>query len=83
MSGLSESLWRGPLRNVRVVERTRFLFFAGLATLVGVAQTLGLTGAEALFMSEDGTEWLAATIIGSSIATVAGSTSRPCPAAPR
>ncbi len=73
MSGMNELLWRGPLHDVRVEERSRFLFFAGLATLVGIAQTLGLTGAEALFMSEYGTEWLAETIIGSSVATVLGS----------
>jgi HEAT repeat protein len=73
MSGMNELLWRGPLHDVRVEERSRFLFFAGLATLVGIAQTLGLTGAEALFMSEHGTELLAATIIGSSVATVVGS----------
>ncbi|MFP8881678.1 MAG: hypothetical protein VCE43_20565 [Myxococcota bacterium] len=70
---MNEWLWRGPLHDVRVEERSRFMFFAGLAALIGIAQTLGLTGAEALFMSEYGTRLLAATIIGSSVATIAAS----------
>ncbi len=53
-------------------ERSRFLFFAGLAALISLAQTLGLTGAEALFLAEAGIEYLPITIIGGSVATVLG-----------
>jgi len=71
MQGPANLLWR-LFPGVRVQERSRFLFFAGLAALVSLAQTLGLTGAEALFLSEVGIEFLPVTIICGSIATVVG-----------
>jgi len=69
MQGLTDLFWR-PIPDVRIQERPRFLFFAGLATLVSLAQTLGLTGAEALFMAEFGTQYLPMTFVGGSAATV-------------
>lgn len=71
MAGLTDLFWR-PL-DVRIQERSRFLFFVGLATVISLAQTLGLTGAEALFMAQLGAEYLPATITGGSIATVLSS----------
>ncbi|MBW2495015.1 MAG: HEAT repeat domain-containing protein [Deltaproteobacteria bacterium] len=58
--------------DVRLQERSRFLFFAELAALISLAQTLGLTGAEALFLVEVGIEYLPITIIGGSASTVLG-----------
>jgi len=71
MQGPTDLFWR-LLPDLRVQERSRFLFFAGLATLVSLAQTLGLTGAEALFLAEIGVEYLPITIICGSISTVLG-----------
>ena len=71
MQGLKNLLWR-LFPDVRFPERSRFLFFAGLAALVSLAQTLGLTGAEALFLVEVGIEYLPITIIGGSTSTVLG-----------
>jgi HEAT repeat protein len=71
MQGLTELFWR-PIPDVRKQERPRFLFFAVLATSISLAQTLGLTGAEALFMAEFGAKYLPVTIIGGSLATVMG-----------
>ncbi len=69
MQRLANLFWRS-LPDVRIQERSRFLFFAGLATLISLAQTLGLTGAEALFLAEVGIEHLPVTIIGGSVSTV-------------
>jgi HEAT repeat protein len=69
MQGLTDLFWR-PIPDVRMQERPRFLFFAALATAISLAQTLGLTGAEALFMAELGARYLPVTIIGGSLATV-------------
>jgi HEAT repeat protein len=71
MQGLTNLFWR-LFPDVRLQERSRFLFFAGLAALVSLAQTLGLTGAEALFLAEVGIEYLPITIICGSISTVLG-----------
>jgi HEAT repeat protein len=71
MQGLKNLFWRF-FPDVRLQERSRFLFFAGLAALVSLAQTLGLTGAEALFLAEVGIEYLPITIIGGSVSTVVG-----------
>ena len=71
MQGLTDLFWR-PIPDVRMQERPRFLFFAALATAISLAQTLGLTGAEALFMAELGARYLPVTIIGGSLATVLG-----------
>ena len=71
MQGLTNRFWR-LFPDVRVQERSRFLFFAKLAALVSLAQTLGLTGAEALFLAEVGIDYLPITIIGGSVATVLG-----------
>ena len=49
MQGPTNLFWR-LFPDVRQQERPRFLFFAGLAALVSLAQTLGLTGSEALFL---------------------------------
>ncbi|MCH8891145.1 MAG: hypothetical protein IH827_08730, partial [Myxococcales bacterium] len=71
MQGLTNLFWR-LFPDVRVQERSRFLFFAELAALVSLAQTLGLTGAEAMFLSEVGIDYLPITIIGGSVSTVLG-----------
>jgi HEAT repeat protein len=47
----SEQFWR-LLPAVRRTERSRALFFIGLLALVMAAQTVGLAGSEALFLSE-------------------------------
>ena len=71
MQGLKNLFWR-LFPDVRLQERSRFLFFAELAALISLAQTLGLTGAEALFLAEVGIEYLPITIIGGSASTVLG-----------
>jgi HEAT repeat protein len=58
---------------VRTGERSRFLFFAGLATLVSLAQTLGLAGSEALFLAHYGAARLPQTFIAAAFVTVLGS----------
>lgn len=72
MAAIPELFWR-LFPDVRPQERPRFLFFAALATLVSLAQTLGLAGAEALFMSKLRASLLPYAFIGASIATVLGS----------
>jgi hypothetical protein len=62
MAERGELFWR-LLRDVRAGERSRFLFFTGLFTLISLAQTLGLAGAEALFLAEFGAPGLAPTFI--------------------
>ena len=71
MQGLTNLFWR-LFPDVRVQERPRFLFFLELAALISLAQTLGLTGAEALFLADAGIEYLPITIIGGSVSTVLG-----------
>ena len=68
----AERLWR-TLPDVRARERPRFLFFAGLATVVSLAQTIGLAGSEALFLAEFGAGRLPLTFVGAALFTVAGS----------
>jgi CRP-like cAMP-binding protein/ATP/ADP translocase len=58
---------------VRTQERPRFLFFAGLATIISLAQTLGLVGAEALFLAHYGAAALPVTFIAAALLTVFGS----------
>ena len=71
MQGLTNLFWRW-FPDVRLQERPRFLFFLELAALISLAQTLGLTGAEALFLADAGIEYLPITIIGGSVSTVLG-----------
>jgi hypothetical protein len=72
MRARAELFWR-LLPDVRTGERTRFLFFAGLFTLISFAQTVGLAGSEALLLGTLGAEALPLTFIFASLATVAGS----------
>jgi len=72
VTGFAELFWR-LLANVRIDERPRFLYFAGLFTLITLAQTLGLAGTEALFLSELGAEGLPLTFIVASLGTVLAS----------
>jgi HEAT repeat protein len=72
MRARAELLWR-LLPDVRSDERTRFLFFAGLFTLISLAQTVGLAGSEALLLGELGAAALPQTFIFASLTTVAGS----------
>jgi HEAT repeat protein len=67
-----EVIWR-LLPDVRARERSRFLFFAGLFTLVSLAQTVGLAGSEALFLAEFGAAQLAPTFIAAAAVTVLAS----------
>ncbi len=62
-------MWR-LLRDVRSGERSRFLFFAGLFTLITLGQTLGLAGSEALFLAELGADKLPITFILAAAATI-------------
>jgi len=72
MASQTEVFWR-QLPGVRSQERSRFLFFAGLATLISLAQTLGLTGSEALFLAQYGAAGLPRTFVAAALATVLGS----------
>jgi HEAT repeat protein/ATP/ADP translocase len=72
MSDQTEAFWR-QLPGVRTLERSRFLFFAGLATIISLAQTLGLTGAEALFLAHYGAAGLPRTFVAAALVTVLGS----------
>jgi HEAT repeat protein len=58
---------------VRSSERTRFLFFSGLFTLINFAQTVGLAGSEALLLGELGAKALPSAFIVASLVTVSGS----------
>ena len=62
-------IWR-LLRSVRARERRRLLFFTGVAALVALGQTLGLAGAEALFLTRYGVEYLPHTFIFASAVTI-------------
>jgi len=72
MPDRTEALWR-KLPGVRTTERSRFIFFAGVATLISLAQTLGLAGTEALFLARYGAEMLPVTFIAAALVTVFGS----------
>jgi HEAT repeat protein len=72
MSFILDLFWR-LLPDVRSHERERFAFFAALGTLGSAAQTLGLVGAESLFLAEFGVSLLPVTYIAASLLTVAGS----------
>ncbi len=73
MSGRAEPLWR-LIPDVRADERSRFLFFAGLFTLITLGQTMGLAGSEALFLARLGVDQLPATFILAAASTVVAST---------
>ncbi|MCZ6824412.1 MAG: hypothetical protein O7E50_01875, partial [Gemmatimonadetes bacterium] len=62
-------IWRF-VRSVRAQERRRLLFFAGVAALVSLGQTLGLAGAEALFLTRYGVEYLPQTFVFASVVTI-------------
>ncbi len=72
MAALSDRVWR-LLPDVRGHERQRFLFFGGILLMGSTAQTLGLVGAESLFLARFGAEQLPAVFIAASLTTVAGS----------
>jgi HEAT repeat protein len=67
-----DALWR-LLPDVRVQERSRFLFFGGLVALLSFAQTLGLAASEALFVARLGAGALAGAFVAASLVTVLGS----------
>ncbi len=64
-------IWRF-VRSVRAQERRRLLFFTGVAALVALGQTLGLAGAEALFLTRYGVEYLPQTFLFASAVTLLG-----------
>ena len=66
-----QGLWR-LFPAVREAERPRFVFFFTLATLITLAQTLGLAGAEALFLARIGVEFLPHTFILAAAGSVVG-----------
>ncbi len=72
MAALSDRVWR-VLPDVRGHERRRLLFFGSVLLLGSVAQTLGLVGAESLFLARFGAEKLPLVFIAASLTTVAGS----------
>jgi len=72
MRARAELFWR-LLPDVRTGERSRFLFFAGLFTLISLAQTVGLAGSEALLLGTLGARALPSTFLFASLVTVAGS----------
>jgi len=55
---------------VRPAEQGRFLFFFSLLALVTLAQTVGLVGAETLFLSRLGSAALPRAFVGAALATV-------------
>lgn len=59
--------------DVRPRERERFRFFATLATLITLAQTVGLAGSDALFLAGLGPQALPAAFILASVVSVTGS----------
>jgi HEAT repeat protein len=64
-------IWRF-VGSVRPQERPRLLFFTGVAALVALGQTLGLAGAEALFLTRYGVEYLPQTFVFASVVTILG-----------
>ena len=70
MTGPAELFWR-LFPDVRSHERSRLLFFGGLAALATLAQTLGLVGSEALFLSRFGAERLPETFIAAALLSLA------------
>ena len=72
MAAWTALLWR-LFPDVRTDERPRFLFFAGLITLISLAQTMGLAGSEALFLAKLGAGRLPPTFIAAALVTVVGS----------
>lgn len=64
-------IWRF-VRSVRTQERPRLLFFTSVAALVALGQTLGLAGAEALFLTRYGVEYLPQTFVFASVVTILG-----------
>jgi len=69
MPGLTEIFWR-LVPGVYASERSRVLFFAGLAALWNMAMTVGLVGSEALFLARFGAARLPLAFIAASIVTV-------------
>ena len=72
MSRLIEYFWRF-LPAVRRTERGRALFFTGLLLLVNAAQTVGLAGSEALFLSELSARRLPLAFVIAALVAVFGS----------
>ena len=64
-------IWRFA-RSVRAQERQRLVFFTGVAALVALGQTLGLAGAEALFLTRYGVEYLPHTFVFAAVVTILG-----------
>jgi HEAT repeat protein len=71
MTGPTETFWR-LIPDIYVTERSRFLFFAGLAALGNMALTVGLVGAEALFLARFGAARLPEAFVAASAVTVVG-----------
>ena len=71
MNAASLSLW-SLLPGVRPRERGRFLFFAALSALLSLALTVGLVGAEALFLARVGVALLPHTFVAAALTTVGG-----------
>jgi hypothetical protein len=65
-------LWR-LVPPVRTPERGRFVLFVALGLLLTLAQTIGLAGAEALFLAREGAARLPFTFVLASVTTVVAS----------
>jgi HEAT repeat protein len=72
MFRLIEHFWR-LLPAVRRAERGRVAFFIGLFTLVNAAQTVGLAGTEALFLSQLGAAQLPLAFLIAALTAMLGS----------
>ncbi len=68
----AEHFWR-ILPAVRRTERARAVFFIGLLTLVTAAQTVGLAGSEALFLTQLSAQRLPIAFLIAAIAAMSGS----------
>ena len=64
----AKGFWR-LVPGVRPSERSRFGFFFAISSLISLAQTLGLVGAEALFLARYGVEFLPHVFISASLVT--------------
>ena len=75
MAGESTLFWR-LLPMVRRHERERFRFFFSLSALLSLAQTLGLAGSEALYLTQIGVASLPFTDTAMGVVPPAWITSR-------
>lgn len=71
MASAAGVLWR-LVPAVRVAERPRMGFFLAVSALLSLAQTLGLVGAESLFLTRVGVDALPVAFVAGAVVTAAG-----------